>query len=123
MKDRLFLVLGSLSAGLAVVIGAFGGHILKQRLSPEMWTVFEVGARYHFFHALGLLAVAWANGRWPCKWTAAAGWCLVAGTALFSGSLYLLAMTGQSWLGAITPVGGAVFIIGWLCLAMGVRQQ
>ena len=123
MKDRLFFGLGSLSAALAVIIGAFGGHVLKQRLAPEMWDIFEVGARYHFFHALGLMAVAWACGRWPGPWTTAAGWCLVGGTLLFSGSLYLLGVTGQSWLGAVTPVGGVVFIIGWGCLAMAVGKK
>jgi uncharacterized membrane protein YgdD (TMEM256/DUF423 family) len=113
---RLFSVLGALSAAAAVAIGAFGAHGLKGRVSPELLDTFEVGARYHIYHALGLFVVAWAATRWPGPGTAAAGWLLVAGTVLFSGSLYLLVLTGQRWLGAVTPLGGAAFLAGWLLL-------
>jgi len=120
--DRLFFTLGSLSAFLAVAFGAFGAHALKARLSQEMLSVFEVGARYHFYHALALLAVAWAATRWPGGAVIAAGWLFLAGTVIFSGSLYLLSLTGQRWLGAITPIGGAAFLLGWVCLAWGAWQ-
>jgi uncharacterized membrane protein YgdD (TMEM256/DUF423 family) len=84
-----------------------------------MLQVFETGVRYQMFHALGLLAVAWATTRWPGTAVNAAGWLFLAGTLLFSGSLYLLALTGQRWLGAVTPLGGVCFLVGWLLLAWG----
>jgi len=115
--DRLFVTLGAASGFVAVAAGAFGAHALKARLSPEMLAVFEVGVRYQMFHALALLAVAWAVGRWPGPAATAAGWFFVVGTALFSGTLYLLALSGTRWLGAITPIGGAAFLAGWACLA------
>ncbi|MGH7354759.1 MAG: DUF423 domain-containing protein, partial [Candidatus Rokuibacteriota bacterium] len=93
------------------------------RLGPDALATFETGARYHMYHALGLLAVAWAAARWPGGATAAAGWLFVAGTVLFSGSLYLLSVTGQRWLGAVTPLGGLAFILGWLALAWGVFKH
>ncbi len=120
--ERLFYALGALSAGLAVAAGAFGAHGLKARVSPEMLAVFETGARYQMYHALGLLAVAWAAGRWPVAGTGAAGGCFVAGTLLFSGSLYLLALGGPRWLGAITPFGGLCFLAGWALLAWSVGR-
>jgi|SRR3990170_1942105 len=117
MMDRLFFAIGAISAFLAVALGAFGAHALRARLSSEMLQVFEVGVRYHFYHALALLAVAWAATRWPGGAVTAAGWLFLAGTVIFSGSLYLLSLTGQRWLGAVTPIGGAAFLLGWLCLA------
>jgi uncharacterized membrane protein YgdD (TMEM256/DUF423 family) len=115
--DRVFFGIGVISAGLAVALGAFAAHGLRARLSPEALQTFETGARYHMYHALALLAVAWAVTRWPGAATTAAGWLFIAGTVLFSGSLYLLAVTGVRALGAITPVGGFAFILGWLVLA------
>lgn len=82
-----------------------------------MLLVFETAARYQIYHALALLGAAWAATRWPGPALAAAGWLFVAGTLIFSGSLYLLSLTGLRWLGAITPVGGLAFLAGWLCLA------
>jgi len=115
--ERVFFGVGALSAGLAVALGAFAAHGLRARMTAEALATFETGARYHMYHALALLAVAWAVGRWPGPWASAAGWLFVAGTVLFSGSLYLLAVTGVRALGAITPVGGLAFILGWLALA------
>ena len=115
--DRLFATLGAVSGFVAVAAGAFGAHALKARLSAEMLAAFDVGARYQMFHALALLAVAWAVGRWPGPAASAAGWLFVAGTVLFSGSLYLLALSGIRWLGAITPFGGVALLAGWACLA------
>ncbi len=115
--DRVFFVIGSLSAFLAVALGAFGAHGLKERLAPEMLAVFETGVRYQMYHALALLAVAWACTRWPGAVVNASGWLFVAGTVIFSGSLYVLALSGVRWLGAITPIGGLAFLGGWLCLA------
>ena len=118
--DRLFFSLGCVSAGVAVLLGAFGAHGLRHRLGPDMLIVFEIGVRYQMYHALALLGVALAHGRWPSTAILVAGWLFVAGTVVFSGSLYLLAVTGQRWLGAVTPLGGAAFIAGWLALAWAV---
>jgi uncharacterized membrane protein YgdD (TMEM256/DUF423 family) len=114
--ERTFAALGAVSAFAAVAAGAFGAHALKSRLSPELLAVFETGARYQMYHALGMLAAAWASSRWPGAAAAAAGWLFVLGTVLFSGSLYALALTGVRWLGAITPLGGVAFLLGWLAL-------
>jgi uncharacterized membrane protein YgdD (TMEM256/DUF423 family) len=120
--DRLFFSIGALSGLISVAAGAFGAHALRARLSPEYLAVFETAARYQMYHALGLLAVAWAVGRWPGTLSQWAGWLFVAGTVLFSGSLYALALTGARWLGAITPLGGIAFLAGWLCLAVSARS-
>ena len=115
--DRLFLALGAISGFVSVGAGAFGAHALRRRLAPEMLAAFETGARYEMFHALGLVAVAWAASRWPGAATSAAGWLFVAGTLLFSGSLYGMALTGVRALGAVTPFGGVAFLAGWALLA------
>ena len=120
--DRLFAALGALSGFLAVAAGAFGAHALRARLSTDLLAAFETGARYQMYHALALLAVAWMLGRWPGPWPARAGWLFLAGTVLFSGSLYALALTGVRSLGAITPLGGAAFLAGWVCLALGATR-
>ncbi len=117
--NQLFFLTGSLSGGLAVALGAFGAHALRARLTPELLTTFETGVRYQMYHALALLAVALAMTRVPASGLlGAAGWLFVAGTLLFSGSLYLLCLTGRRWLGAVTPFGGLAFIAGWVCLAL-----
>jgi uncharacterized membrane protein YgdD (TMEM256/DUF423 family) len=120
--DRLFFFLGSLSAGIAVALGAFGAHALKARLSPEMLAVYDTGVRYQMFHALALLAVAWAGTRWPGSLVTTSGWLFVAGTVLFSGSLLALSLTGVRGLGAITPIGGVAWLVGWGCLAWAARN-
>ena len=121
--DRLFFSIGTLSGLISVAAGAFGAHALRARLSPEHLAVFETAARYQMYHALALLAVAWAAARWPGALSLWAGWLFVAGTVLFSGSLYTLALTGARWLGAITPLGGVAFLVGWLCLFLSVRRS
>ena len=115
--DRIFVVLGALFSGLAVAAGAFGAHGLRGRLEPDMLAVFETGARYQMYHGLGLVAVAWAAERWPGGHAFAAGWLFVAGIVLFSGSLYVLSISGVRWLGAVTPLGGLCFLAGWAALA------
>ena len=100
-----------------MALGAFAAHGLKSRLDPAMLATFETGVRYHMYHALALLAVGWVCTRWPGTAANASGWLFVAGTVLFSGSLYALALSGTRWLGAITPLGGVAFLGGWLCLA------
>jgi uncharacterized membrane protein YgdD (TMEM256/DUF423 family) len=114
--DKTFLLIGSVAGFLAVLLGAFGAHGLRTRLSPEMMAVFETGVRYHMYHALAILAVGLivpAMGGWLIR---TAGWSFAAGIVLFSGSLYALALTGVTTLGAITPLGGLAFLLGWAFL-------
>ncbi|MCA1647794.1 MAG: DUF423 domain-containing protein [Chloroflexi bacterium] len=121
--DRLFLTLAAVSACLAVAAGAFGTHALRDRLSADMLQVFQTGVTYQMYHALGLLAVGILLARFSVDgsvWLTSAGWLFVTGSVLFSGSLYALSLTGISWLGAITPLGGVAFLVGWLGLAIGV---
>ena len=120
--DRVFFILGAVLAGMGVAAGAFGAHALRGRLTPELLGVFETGVRYHLIHALGLLAVAWATTRWPGAATSTAGWLFLAGILLFSGSLYGLSLSRLRWLGAITPIGGVAWIVGWLVLGWGVGR-
>ena len=115
--DRIFFLIGAVSAFVGVAAGAFGAHGLKERLGADMLAVFETGVRYQMYHAFALFAAAWAWSRWPGSLTTASGWLFVAGTIIFSGSLYVLSLTGLRWLGAITPLGGLAFLFGWLCLA------
>ena len=121
--DRTFFALGSLSAGIAVAAGAFGAHALRARLSAADLATFETGARYQMYHALALLAVAWAVQQWPGALPRAAGWLFVAGTLIFSGSLYTLVLSGQRWLGAVTPIGGVAFLAGWACLLAAALRR
>jgi uncharacterized membrane protein YgdD (TMEM256/DUF423 family) len=118
--ERIFFVVGCVSAAIAVTLGAFGAHGLRHRVVPDMLATFEIGVRYQMYHAFALLGVALALARWPTPPIAAAGWLFIAGTLVFSGTLYVLALSGARWLGAITPLGGAAFIAGWLALAWGV---
>jgi len=118
--DRLFFAFGALSGFVGVALGAFGAHALKSRLDADLLANFEVGVRYQMYHAFALLAVGWAQTRWPGAVLNASGWLFVAGSLIFSGSLYFLTLTGLRWLGAITPVGGAALLAGWLCLAWAV---
>jgi uncharacterized membrane protein YgdD (TMEM256/DUF423 family) len=118
--DRLFFALGCLSALIAVALGAFGAHALKARLAPDMLAVFETSVRYQLVHALALLAVGLALGRWPGGAVITSGWLFVAGTVLFSGSLYALSLSGLRALGVVTPIGGVAWLAAWGCLAWGV---
>jgi uncharacterized membrane protein YgdD (TMEM256/DUF423 family) len=123
--DRVFLVLAAVSGMLAVAAGAFGAHALRERLSAELLGTFQTAATYQMYHALALLGVGILLGRFSTDgsaWLTAAGWLFVAGTLLFSGSLYALALTETRWLGAITPLGGVAFLLGWLALAVGVTR-
>ncbi len=115
--ERLFLAAGAVSGGLAVAAGAFGAHALRTRLPPDLLAVFQTGAQYQLAHALALLACGWMVGRAPGAASAAAGWLFLAGTVLFSGSLYARALSGVRALGTITPLGGVAFLCGWAALA------
>jgi len=121
--SKLFILLGSLNAMLVVGLGAFGAHGLKSRLTEDMMSVYQTGVQYHFYHALGLVLIGIIAFHLPAstllKWS---GWTMFAGIVLFSGSLYLLAITQTRWLGMITPIGGLAFIVSWLLLAIAVMD-
>lgn len=114
---RKLLIAGALLAAAGVALGAFGAHALKTVLEPRMLAAWQTAVDYHLVHALAAVAIALAAPRWHGMSLVAAGWLLLGGVLLFSGSLYLLAFTGLRWLGAITPLGGVAFIAGWLLLA------
>jgi uncharacterized membrane protein YgdD (TMEM256/DUF423 family) len=117
--DRTFLLLGAIAGFLGVAFGAFGAHGLRNRLTPEMLAVFETGVRYQMYHVFALLAVSAAIGQLGhARLLAMAGWLFFGGIVIFSGSLYALALTGTGILGAITPIGGVLFLAGWTCLAL-----
>ena len=118
---KIFLALGSLNAMLAVILGAFGAHGLKTRLTENMLLVYQTGVQYHIYHALGLIIVGLVIMQLlPSIWFKSAGWLMLTGILLFSGSLYILSITQLRWLGAIAPFGGTAFIFAWLALFIGI---
>lgn len=123
--DRTFFIIGSLLAGLAVVLGAFGAHGLKSMVSPELIDTWEKAVRYQMYHALAMLLLGWALSHWPeqARLWSLGGWFFLAGTVFFSGSLYLLVLSGIKWLGAVTPLGGVAFAVGWLCLLVAAWRS
>jgi uncharacterized membrane protein YgdD (TMEM256/DUF423 family) len=121
---RNFLMLGSLNAFLAVVLGAFGAHVLKARLSTDMLAVFQTGVQYQMYHALGLILIAVLSKQFSNNSSFnRSGWLFLVGIVLFSGSLYALSLSGIKVLGAITPLGGIAFLVGWFLLFWGAYKQ
>jgi uncharacterized membrane protein YgdD (TMEM256/DUF423 family) len=120
--DRVFALIGAVLGFTGVAAGAFGAHALRARLTAADLAIFETAARYQMYHALALLGVAWVVGRWPGAAATMAGWLFLAGTVVFSGSLYLLVLTGARWMGAVTPLGGLALLAGWLALAWAVAR-
>ena len=121
MRTNWFAV-GAFAAAIGVTLGAFGAHALKLRVTEDLLAVFETGVRYQMYHALALLAVAWAATRWPGPWINASGWLFTLGILIFCGSLYLMTFTGVRCLGAITPIGGLCFILGWIAMAVAALR-
>ena len=119
---RALAASGAALALLAVALGAFGAHALRARLEPRDLEIFETAVRYQMYHALGLIGIAWLSTRLAGPLTGWAGWLMVAGTLVFSGSLYLLVLTGPRWLGAITPIGGVMLIAGWLLVLVAILR-
>jgi uncharacterized membrane protein YgdD (TMEM256/DUF423 family) len=121
---KLFIFLGALAGAAGVALGAFGAHALKSRLSADMLAVWQTAVQYHFWHALALVAIGVLALHLPAstalKW---AGGLMVAGLVLFSGSLYVLALSGTRWLGAVTPFGGVAWIGAWFLLAVAVWKS
>ena len=120
---KLFLSIGSISGALAVMLGAFGAHGLKGKLSEKMLANYMTGVEYHFYHTFALLAVGLLALHFQSKPLTASGWAFAIGIAIFSGSLYAMALTGITRLGAITPIGGLAFIIGWVLLATAALKS
>lgn len=121
MTSRTAAMLGALLAGTAVAAGAFGAHALRARLEPRDLEIFETAARYQMYHGLALLAVAWLLHEGIAQ-AGLAGWAFTVGATIFSGSLYLMVFTGHRWLGAITPLGGVAFLIGWVTLGLAAGR-
>lgn len=120
---NLIFALGAISGAVSVAFGAFGAHALRSRLPADRLNSLEIAVRYQMFHAIALVAVGLAVPRYASSdLVLASGWLFIVGTILFSGSLYILALTGKRWLGAITPLGGLALISGWLCLALGALR-
>jgi uncharacterized membrane protein YgdD (TMEM256/DUF423 family) len=121
---KLFLLLGSANAALAVMLGAFGAHALKERLDVSLLKVYHTGVEYHFYHALGLILVGIIAMNLPENiWLKSAGWSMFVGIILFCGSLYLLSIFNLRWLGMITPIGGLLFILSWASLCIAILKN
>ena len=123
MNNHNILFSGAIFMALAVLFGAFGAHALKMRLSPEMMQVYKTGVEYQFYHALGLLLIGLTGFHIQSKWLSKSAIFIGIGIILFSGSLYILALTGIKGIGAITPVGGLSFVAGWIFLAIAIRKH
>ncbi|NGP44690.1 DUF423 domain-containing protein [Bacillaceae bacterium SIJ1] len=115
---KLFLVIGSISGFLAVAIGAFGAHGLEGKVSERMLANYQTGVLYQMFHTIGILGVAIVSSFFQTPLLLWSGWLMVAGIVFFSGSLYVMALTGKTILGAVTPIGGVLFLAGWILLAI-----
>lgn len=115
--SKFFMVAGAILGGLGVALGAFGAHGLKSMVTPDRLQVFETAVRYEMYHAVALLFVGWMMQQAGMAGLAKSGWMFLAGTLIFSGSLYVLVLTDTRWLGAITPLGGVAFVLGWAFLA------
>jgi uncharacterized membrane protein YgdD (TMEM256/DUF423 family) len=118
----LFVSLGAVSGALAVMMGAFGAHGLRERLSEEMLSIYKTGVEYHFYHTLALLVVGLVAQHCKSALLTASGWSMTAGIVIFSGSLYALSISGIRILGAVTPIGGVLFVVGWALLAVAVLK-
>jgi len=118
--SRFFLACGAIAAGLAVAAGAFGAHGLEGRVSASRLDTFQTGVTYQMYHALALLVVGWAASQGWGPSVTWAGYCFLAGIVVFSGSIYLLVLTDTGWLGAVTPIGGTAFLVGWSLLTWSV---
>jgi len=120
---KTILVTAAILLALGVIIGAFGAHGLKSRVTPDLLQVYKTGVEYHFYHALGLLLIGVLSFSMPSSYLDMAALFLVAGILIFSGSLYVLAITGIKWIGAITPIGGLSFIVGWILVVVGILKH
>lgn len=121
--QQFFFLSGSIFGFLTVLLGAFGAHALKKTLSPDMLLIFETGVRYQTYHAFALLAAAWAVTAFNPVFISRAGYCFIGGIIIFSGSLYILALSGIRAWGAVTPIGGLLFLTGWLFMILAAVKK
>ena len=122
--SRLIILLAGINGFLAVSIGAFAAHILRDRLSPDLLNTFQTGVQYHMYHALGLFGIGLLMLNFPTSnLLRISAYLMIAGIVLFSGSLYLLSITGTRWLGAITPLGGLCFLSAWVLIVWFAAKQ
>lgn len=121
--QKWLLLFGALMGFISVAAGAFGAHALKHKLTQEMMSIFEIGARYQMYHALAIFVAVWLSTILPGSLPTLAGWCFFSGALIFSGSLYLLSLTSIKTFGAITPIGGVIMLLGWLCLLIACLKN
>jgi uncharacterized membrane protein YgdD (TMEM256/DUF423 family) len=122
MAAKVFALMGSIFAFLSVATGAFGAHALTQRVDGRMLEIWETAARYQMYHALALFVVAWLVSQTQATSAVVAGWAFAAGIVVFSGSLYVMVLSGHKWLGAITPIGGVAMLVGWFCCVLAALK-
>jgi len=120
---KTFLIIAAIFGFLGVAIGAFGAHALKDKLTPQLLETFETGVRYQMYHVFAIVVVALASAQWRIGLLNISGWLFVAGIIIFSGSLYILSLTGEKMWGAVTTFGGLALLAGWLTLAIGVYKS
>jgi uncharacterized membrane protein YgdD (TMEM256/DUF423 family) len=122
---QIILAIAAILGGTSVAAGAFGSHALKERLTERALDVFEIATRYQMYHALAMLMVAVLLSRTelPQPWLTTSAWSFLAGTVIFSGSLYALSLSGVKWLGAVAPIGGVALMVGWGCLAIAALSN
>lgn len=122
-SQQYLLLFGVFLGFIGVALGAFGAHILKERLSPDLFAVFEVGVRYQFYHVFAICLSAWLIAFTPGSWALWAGISFAAGVIIFSGTLYILSLSGVRWWGMITPLGGLLLLFGWFLLAVALFKK
>ena len=120
---KTFLIIAAIFGFLGVAIGAFGAHALKDKLTPQLLETFETGVRYQMYHVFAIAVVALASAHWRIGLLNISGWLFVAGIIIFSGSLYILSLTGEKMWGAVTPIGGLALLAGWLTFAIGLYKS
>jgi uncharacterized membrane protein YgdD (TMEM256/DUF423 family) len=126
MNAKRIIFIGSISAAIAVILGAFGAHYLKPKISSAMLVVYQTGVQYHFYHSLGLIVIGLIITNTKTKTSflfRLAGWIMLSGIVLFSGSLYLLSTTHIRWLVVVTPIGGTAFIVSWILTGIGIIKK
>ena len=119
---KKFAFYGAIMMAITIALGAFGAHGLKKIVSSDLLVIFHTGVEYQFYHALGLFCVAFVAHFSQTKQVKLSGYLMLIGTLIFSGSLYMITLTGIKWLGAITPVGGTAFIVAWIMLALSIKK-
>lgn len=121
--SRNLIIIGAISGFLSISFGAFGAHAIKQWMSADLMSIYQTAVSYQIYHSLGLILIALVYQQQQHKLIKIAGWIMLAGIIIFSGSLYTLSLTDTRWLGAITPIGGTLLLFAWLLLGLGVSKK